>query len=566
VNVLANVTFKELFSMPRKQLTIALVCLALVAGAVIAFEYLPKDYTTGERMNEATIFWHDGEAFIFLELGTTGKAENVLQAKMASTRYFYLLPLLGRGPRFYDSRFEVYRLEPAGGIALLDVPTSSGTVGTWTLENGKLQLTPLTNNRRHRDGFRWDGTRFVTVSPVVAQPVSSGNTTSSTLSPDDVADDDDSDSGIVARSARAAFKKGGWHYKILTGYETPGNQATLPISLGKSSFNLGVTTFPRKTGEFSPGFDLLTLGVQTLALSPASGNGQARTLWTQRGWQTISKAEFERRAFVSGLPTGGSRLALLWLAVVLFAVLLKFGAWGHLILNLFNTKRRVLKNMATSYSFPPATPAQFPQLDLAEMERYTRELEALGFVQLMDLSLVSDAANSIPVFSRLFTHTRHHCFAETGQIFPRGKAPMAYKCSLQSCLSDSWTLTFTDRKPLPGGILLRRGKAMSVAMPDATLSELLNAFLQMRGEVCQDLGISVMNDDSKEAYFAKVQRTCSEIREAVSGKNFAKGIPQFYWRKFSLLKTKSEYVWLGDYPKEAERRRQGVISPARALG
>jgi hypothetical protein len=51
-----------------------------------------------------------------------------------------------------------------------------------------------------------------------------------------------------------------------------------------------------------------------------------------------------------------------------------------------------------------------------------------------------------------------------------------------------------------------------------------------------------------------------EMREAVQEKNFVKGVPEVYLRKFSLMKTKPEYVWLGDYPKEAEQRRQGVNS------
>jgi len=551
--------------MSRRQLIFALVCIVLVVAAIAAFEYLPKRYAIGDRMNAATVFWHDGEAFLFLQVTSTGKAENVLQAKLASTRYSYLLPLLGVGTRFYDYHFEAYRVDRAGKIEPLTLPTASGTVGTWTLEDGKLQLTPIAGGFSHRDGFRWDGAKFLPVSPAAAPPSGVNKSATATLSPDDLADDDD-DSGIVARSARAAFKAGGWHYKELSAYETVGNQAMLPIDLGSSSWNLTVTSFPRPAGQFPRGFDMLAFGVESLALSQASRDSEVTTLWTQRGWQAISKTEFERRAFVSGRPASVSRFTLWWLALLLLAALLKFGAWGHLILNLFTTKRRVLKNMATSFSFPPATPAQFPQLHLAELERYTRELEALGFVQLMDLSLVSDAPNAIPVFARLCAHTRHHLFAEAGQLFPRGKAPLPFKCSLQSCLTDGWTLSFTDRKPLPGGILIRRKKALSVAMPNASLSELLNAFLQMRTEICQDLGISVLTDDSKEAYFAKVQRSCAELREAISGKNFAKGIPQFYWRKFSLLKTKSEYVWLGDYPKEAERRKRGVVSPVRALG
>jgi hypothetical protein len=97
-------------------------------------------------------------------------------------------------------------------------------------------------------------------------------------------------------------------------------------------------------------------------------------------------------------------------------------------------------------------------------------------------------------------------------------------------------------------------------MPDVTTGELLQAFLKMREQICLDLGISVVNDDSLQAYIDKVQRSVGEMRDAVQAKNFMKGVPEVYMRKFALLKTKPEYIWLGDYPKEAEQRKQGFNS------
>ena len=97
-------------------------------------------------------------------------------------------------------------------------------------------------------------------------------------------------------------------------------------------------------------------------------------------------------------------------------------------------------------------------------------------------------------------------------------------------------------------------------MPNADSAELLQAFLKMREQVCLDLGISPLNDDTLEAFITKTQRSVGEVREAVQEKNFIKGLPEVYLRKFSLLKTKPEYIWLGDYPKEAEQRKQGFSS------
>ncbi len=59
---------------------------------------------------------------------------------------------------------------------------------------------------------------------------------------------------------------------------------------------------------------------------------------------------------------------------------------------------------------------------------------------------------------------------------------------------------------------------------------------------------------------AWIQRAAGEMREAVQQKSFVRGLPEVYFRRFSLLKTKPEYVWLGDYPKEAARWKQGFSS------
>ena len=141
---------------------------------------------------------------------------------------------------------------------------------------------------------------------------------------------------------------------------------------------------------------------------------------------------------------------------------------------------------------------------------------------------------------------------------------MELKCSILSILQDGWTIAFADRRPLAAGSLVRRKRAIGVAMPEANARDLFQAFLKMRDQVCMDLGISPLTDDTLEAYIKQVQRSLSEIREAVQQKSFAVGVPHVYLRKLSMVKTKPEYVWLGDYPEEADQRKQGFTVPAGA--
>jgi hypothetical protein len=543
-----------------RKLIIALILLCPVAGVVAGFNLLPRRYTQGERLNQTNIFWNDKEAFFFLSTSTIGKSSNILSEKLQRTRYGYLEMILNGRSQFYEYGLKAYRLLPSGELQSLTLPEDATMFGNWTLQDGRLQVTPVETGYNRHPGFRWDGEKFVAVAAQPKPQVRGGETK---LSPDDTNDDDDRDSGILSRAARKTFKEAGWHYKELAGFVTDDTQSTLTMNLGTASFNLSVTSFPQPDPD-SRHFDMLTFGMKSLKIAKSDQPQTGQTLWSQNGWQPISKSEFEQRAKRTG--TVQTPLTIwMWLAILLFATLWRFGALGHGLLTLLGMKGRVLKNMATSYSFPPATPAQFPGLDTTALERYSREFESMGFVRLLDFSLVSDAALQIPSFCRLYAHTKYHCFGEISQIFPRGKAPLPLACSLQSMLQEGWALTFSDRKPLAAGSLVRRRKALSVSMPGTDTSALLQAFLQMRDNVCQDLGISVVREDTLEAYIAKVQRSVTEMRDAVKEKNFATAVSHVYYRKLALLRTREEYTWLGDYPKEAERRKQGFPVAARAL-
>lgn len=464
--------------------------------------------------------------------------------------------------QFYNQSLKAYRLTASGELQSVALPEDATIVGNWTLVDGGLEVVPVETGYIHRQGFWWDGEKFIAVAAQPKPHVEGGRTK---LSPDDADNDDDQwDGGILNRAARKKFRDAGWRYKELAGFVENETQATLTMELGRATFDLQVAGFPAPDPH-NPGFDMLGFGTKSLEIANSNQPGNGQNLWRQNGWQPMAKSDFEQMAKRTAPAAAPPVTIWIWLVLLLFVTLLRFGAFGHWLLTLLGMKGRVLKNMATSYSFPPATTVQFPALDMAALERHTREFESMGFVRLLDFSLVSNTANPIPSFCRLYAHTKYHCFGEINQLFPRGKAPLALACSIQTVLQDGWSLTFSNRKPRAAGSLLRRRKAVSVSMPETDTSTLLQAFLQMRDRVCQDLRISVAGEDTLEAYIAKVQRGAAEMREAVKEKNFATAVSHVYYGKLALLKTKEEYTWLGDYPKEAERRNQGFPAGARAL-
>jgi hypothetical protein len=517
-------------------------------------------------MPQALAFWNQQEAFVFLSLNTTGRAQNMLQEKLAGTRYGYLSLFLGNSIGFTKQNVVAYHLSATGQLDRFALPDHTMLYGSWSVADEHLQLTPppvysesaLTQERL---GFRWDGSQFL---PVSSQPQARTPQPSKLNADDDDENDEDEDAdyGVFNKTSRQQLKAAGWQHKVLTAYNGGAAEATLPFALAGSNFGLTVES-PKPSGR-AANFDFLMFGVRSIRLSGDGLGPDAKVLWTQSGWQPVTKSEYESLAQKYGLRR--NQPPFMWVYLVILAALIvwKFAAWFEVLFTFGTMKRRILKNMPTSYSFPPATPAQFPALDIESLDRYTRELEGMGFNLLLDFSLVSDSPNTPPSFCRLFAHTRHHCFGTITQFFPRGKAALPIRCGFEGCLQDGWSMGFTNGKPQAAGSLLRRRKALGASMPGVTAAELLQAFLKMREQVCMDLGISPVNDDTLQAFMNKTQRSASELKDAVQQKNFIKGLPEVYLRKFALPKTQPEYIWLGDYPKEAERRKQGLSSFATA--
>jgi hypothetical protein len=256
-------------NLTRTKIIVFLVILVLVAGAIGAYSLLPKRYTIGESLAQTYIFWNDKEAFFFLNASTTGQSANFLHDKLGTTHYAYLAFFLGGGPRFFEQELRAFRLLPSGELKPVALPPESATYGNWTLVDGQLQLTPSqATGYMHRNGFRWDGEKFVAV--LFEKKSQTEAAAVSRLSPDDEADEDDGQTGFLTAATRKAFKDAHWHYKQLTGFASNGAQATLPIELGKDSFELTVVSFPRPTGGMVQ-FDMLSFGAATHNPNKCSG-------------------------------------------------------------------------------------------------------------------------------------------------------------------------------------------------------------------------------------------------------------------------------------------------------
>src|SRR5438477_2527785 len=539
--------------MNRRSAIVLVIVVALTLAVVGIYELLPKHFERGEHITQVLAFWNQNEAFVFLNLQVTGRATNFIQEKLARSHFGAPFLLLGWNDILYKPEVVAWHLPANGELSRSSLPANTGTSGSWSLKDGGLQFAPIGNSDQPNSGFRWDGQQFVPV-PAVKQK-SGPKDVDTELEEDELDDRGSAYPSLIPKAEREKFRKGGWHVKALNGYEGKGKSAALPMQLGHDTATLIIRSFPLSNDAFD--FGMMQIGTQQVELTSEKLGPEARTLWQQAGWKEISKSEYQELARQKSRNTRVPEVSMLWVFALLGLLIWKFVRWGNLLTSFGGSKQHVLKSLPTTYSFPPASPGQFPLLDSAALDRYTREFENLGFTCLSDFSPISDSVIQPASFCRLMVHSRSHCFAEITQFFPQRKSPLPLKCSIQSSLQEGWRIAFTDRKPQAASSLLRRAKAIAISMPGASPPELLQSFLTMRDQVCIDLGIWVLKEDTFEAYMARVRDNLGEIRETVQRKNFALGLSHIYYRRFSLLRTRPEYVWLGDYPKIAEQRKQG---------
>ena len=185
--------------MSRHKAFFLLLPFALVIGAVL-FSFLPKRYKVGERLTQTVVFWNDREAFLFLDVNITGQSSNIMQEKLAATKYGFWALLATRGPSFYEHRVTAYHLLPSGATQRFALPPGTASYGIWTLVDGKLQLTPVATSFDDRKGFRWDGAGFVSVSPEPRTHPQPG--ANSRLAPDDVSDEEGQGPAYLGPSSR----------------------------------------------------------------------------------------------------------------------------------------------------------------------------------------------------------------------------------------------------------------------------------------------------------------------------------------------------------------------------
>ncbi|HEY9597309.1 MAG TPA: hypothetical protein V6D33_06525, partial [Cyanophyceae cyanobacterium] len=215
---------------------------------------------------------------------------------------------------------------------------------------------------------------------------------------------------------------------------------------------------------------------------------------------------------------------------------------------LIDTKSRLLKALPGEYQFQPAVLEDFPLLNFTWLQQQTTSLESLGFVHLRDYKL-----GASPSFGRCFAHPQQYCFAEIGQVFKPTGEVVVMQSGIFSQLEQDWALDNINRELNSYDAIAyiwRGNKSVRIYKHHNNLGELLQAHLEFRQRMINDLSITVCTDISWDNFVELGKQSAAVRRQTMRRKNILLAMVEA-----TLFQMNPKTEWLGDYPKMADKRR-----------
>jgi hypothetical protein len=204
-------------------------------------------------------------------------------------------------------------------------------------------------------------------------------------------------------------------------------------------------------------------------------------------------------------------------------------------------------NISSKLKIVPTQLEARSQLDIKTFNYYTNALEYLGFIKIHDLEVLSEYS---VIFTRLFSHPKHLCFAEVMQAPGRSLV----FCAIESALEQEWSVSFRDNSSNQAILFafLRRPRRIIFVKQGVAPKELLRLHLKFRQEIMRDLSLQLLTDISIEAYFEQSQISRTRQRKSLRRKSVIIGLVEM--GLFSLKSEVQKSQWLGDYTRLAARK------------
>ena len=174
-----------------------------------------------------------------------------------------------------------------------------------------------------------------------------------------------------------------------------------------------------------------------------------------------------------------------------------------------------------------------------KLNRYTFELEKLGFEKLTDFTYPS-----VKGLGRLFKHDKYQCLAEVSQVNDTDVF-----CSIHSRLNSDWFLSLTNIALNPGVeacyfAFMSQPKIIFKRIENASVDLLLTSLIEWRKQVKNKLCLEVVPVENADTYFHWENKKRSLQRKGLSKKSITLSAILAFFYSF---KTRNE--WLGKYAK-----------------
>ncbi|MBP0000986.1 MAG: hypothetical protein J7641_18640 [Cyanobacteria bacterium SID2] len=183
------------------------------------------------------------------------------------------------------------------------------------------------------------------------------------------------------------------------------------------------------------------------------------------------------------------------------------------------------------------------KIDHQELERYTKELQSLGFIHLMDYTYTSPSFDGRV---RLFSHPKEFCFAEVAQT---KDIPMF--CSMSCFLEQRW-IVITSNYSAPASIyaLNRRPRDLRTQKIETESAEvLMKSLLAFRQPMQANLNLEVIQETTAEFYFEQERQAQLQRQASVARKSLTWTLLEVLYFSFN-----PPLEWLGEYAKIKRQR------------
>gem|GEM_PF-1423804 len=499
--------------MKKKTIIFILIAAALAIGVGISI----KRYWIREAGSGAQALWHDDECFVFVSVYSMGWSGSLLEEVLVPIGE--KLDIIRDLPEPLGSSLTLYHYTE-GRLETHDLKDQY--LGQqFTIFNGQLHCLNYGDDEEAEgfaSGWRWTESGFEALSEREVKEVA----------------------GSFGKEDEDPIKKAGWSRADVAIFSLEPEE-NHPIHLRSGELTLTM----KSEGRSKSLEDFELPSKTTIALS---GPGIAQPVLREFSydWQKVDEARYQKvaGARARNQTLFGRRTIFLGLGGLLIYLI-------HTVVSLVGMKGKVVKAVPQNFQFLPATPDQFPALDAESLRRYTEAFESLGFVRLRDYTMADDSMTFATSFGRLFANRERGCFAEVGQVFPKGKKPMPMGCMIGSLMEDGWSLATTDRQPQALSYMMRRPRALWTSHPRSRPTELMHLHLERRRQIAYELGVKVIEDVSAENFFAHERREAADRQQALKRRNLAVGLSEA-----AAFKLKPKHEWMGEYPNVAARKKE----------